>query len=329
MLGFFSSLEENPNRFSGIIPVTLSLDMDGFGGAVIGNLFKINEEILPKGYKFNTNGVGRQLGFLVKGFNHALSNNDWITTIDAYPFIIPSNEEIKLNNQFWITFIEKGLDITLITPPGTPPPAGKPPAPGSKFKILPFKQTALYNDPAFRAKVKAIADKYKLNDEDILKICYKESAGHNPQAALYYKEKNNPNPGPLQVNDPRPGYYLFGGGLFGFTQIVVPTTGAGSLENIVNADALTQLDYYEKLLASYKKQITGANLAALYMNNFLPVLVKDVKAGKMDTILQAPGLSAYAISSQNSGIATAAGKKPGDALTVADWYKYIDTLFKL
>ena len=62
MLGFFSSLEENPNRFSGIIPVTLSLDMDGFGGAVIGNLFKVNEEILPKGYKFNTGGVGRPLG---------------------------------------------------------------------------------------------------------------------------------------------------------------------------------------------------------------------------------------------------------------------------
>jgi len=152
MLGFFSLLEENPNRFSGIIPVTLSLDMDGFGGAVIGNLFKVNEEILPKGYKFNTGGIGRQLGFLVKGFNHMLANNDWVTTIDAYPFIIPSNEEIKINNDFWAVFIEKGLDITTITPftPVASTTADKAPPSGL---VYPFIGDYVLTSPALEARI--------------------------------------------------------------------------------------------------------------------------------------------------------------------------------
>lgn len=124
MLGFFSLLEENPNNFSGIIPVTLSIDMDGFGGVVIGNLFKVNEEILPKSYKFfNTGGAGRQLGFLVKAFNHRLENNDWITTIDAYPFIIPaSNDIVPAAAGFWSKFITEGLNLTSLAnlPPTSP-----------------------------------------------------------------------------------------------------------------------------------------------------------------------------------------------------------------
>ena len=116
MLGFFSQLKENPNNFSGIIPVTLSIDMDGFGGVVIGNLFKINEEILPAGYKFfNTGGTGRQLGFLVKAFNHKLENNDWVTTIDAYPFIIPASGDIAVaTDGFWSKFITEGINLSAL-----------------------------------------------------------------------------------------------------------------------------------------------------------------------------------------------------------------------
>jgi hypothetical protein len=124
MLGFFSSLKENPNNFSGIIPVTLSIDMDGFGGVVIGNLFKINEEILPKSYKFfNTGGTGRQLGFLVKAFNHRLENNDWVTTIDAYPFIIPASNDIVIAaDGFWSKFITEGINLSSLSnlPPTSP-----------------------------------------------------------------------------------------------------------------------------------------------------------------------------------------------------------------
>jgi lysozyme family protein len=113
MIGFLSSISEaSPNAaFTGIIPITLSIDIDGIGGIVIGNLFKINDNILPAGYK-GMSGVGRQLGFLVKGFNHRLENNDWITTIEAYPFLIPETADIKLSNlNYWEQFFKLGTTI--------------------------------------------------------------------------------------------------------------------------------------------------------------------------------------------------------------------------
>jgi hypothetical protein len=117
MIGFLSSISEaSPNAvFTGIIPITLSIDIDGIGGVIIGNLFKINDNILPAGYK-GTSGIGRQLGFLVKGFNHRLENNDWVTTIEAYPFLIPSPADISsLNLTYWEQFFEIGTAINTAT----------------------------------------------------------------------------------------------------------------------------------------------------------------------------------------------------------------------
>ena len=152
-LGFFSSLDENPNRFSGIIPVMLSLDMDGFGGAVIGNLFKINEEVLPKSYKFGNGGVGRQLGFLVKNFNHKIENNDWTTTIEAYPFIIPDTSRGETNNiQFWMKFMTEGIDVNTISSfaPVTSTTVGKTIPSGL---VYPFNLDFVLKSPALEARI--------------------------------------------------------------------------------------------------------------------------------------------------------------------------------
>jgi lysozyme family protein len=119
MIGFLSSISDaSPGAaFTGIIPITLSIDIDGIGGIVIGNLFKINDNILPSGYK-GMSGVGRQLGFLVKGFNHRLENNDWITTIEAYPFLIPEAADIKLSNlNYWEQFFKLGTKIAATRKP--------------------------------------------------------------------------------------------------------------------------------------------------------------------------------------------------------------------
>ena len=105
LLGFLSDVEGTNNfRFNGIIPVTLSIDMDGIGGIVIGNLFVINNDVLPASYK-NITGYGRKLGFLVKGLNHRLENNDWVTSIDAYPFLIPNKSDTAyINGSLWNRF---------------------------------------------------------------------------------------------------------------------------------------------------------------------------------------------------------------------------------
>ena len=103
LIGGVSEGSGNPNQFKAIIPVMLSFDMDGIGGIIIGNIFKINDNVLPSGYKET---ISRKLGFLVKSFNHKIENSDWITTIEAYPVVL----ENELNTTtYLIDFFQKAL----------------------------------------------------------------------------------------------------------------------------------------------------------------------------------------------------------------------------
>jgi hypothetical protein len=111
MFGYFNALPQDQQAFNGIIPVVLSMDIDGIGGIVIGNLFKINEEILPSGYK--TENLGRKLGFLVKSFSHKVENNDWITTIEAYPYLIPGFKS-PTSPAYWNKYLG-AVDVGLIS----------------------------------------------------------------------------------------------------------------------------------------------------------------------------------------------------------------------
>ena len=67
---------KNINK-AAIIPFELEITLDGISGVIIGNVFTINEDILPSGY--SNAGVG----FVVTGVSHSLQNNDWTTTIKA------------------------------------------------------------------------------------------------------------------------------------------------------------------------------------------------------------------------------------------------------
>lgn len=111
------------NTFKAIIPTELSVEMDGIGGIVIGNIFTINQDIVPKGYQSVT---GRKLGYLVGKLGHSISNNDWITNIYAYPIILETSKTDpvwkKWNNQEYANspnnVILKGADgKPLITAP--------------------------------------------------------------------------------------------------------------------------------------------------------------------------------------------------------------------
>jgi hypothetical protein len=69
-------LQFNPEiNFKALIPFELEMVLDGIGGFVIGQIFTVNKNILPKDY-YNKN-----LGFIITGISHDLSKNDWITTI--------------------------------------------------------------------------------------------------------------------------------------------------------------------------------------------------------------------------------------------------------
>jgi hypothetical protein len=85
------SICDDPNQFKSIIPTKLSITMDGIGGLVIGNLFRIPEDSLPRGYKGGK--IGRKLGYIVTGISHKIDTSFWETTIDSQTVILEANEK--------------------------------------------------------------------------------------------------------------------------------------------------------------------------------------------------------------------------------------------
>jgi murein DD-endopeptidase MepM/ murein hydrolase activator NlpD len=86
IINYYRSLTNTDNKNRSIIPYKLSITMDGIGGIVIGNLFKIRDELLPKGYRGGGAGP-KKIAHTVLGLNHSLQNNDWVTNIESQ-FII-------------------------------------------------------------------------------------------------------------------------------------------------------------------------------------------------------------------------------------------------
>lgn len=98
LIKFYQNLTNSNTKNRAIIPTKLSVTMDGIGGLVIGHMFKIPEDLLPKGYKGET--LGSKLGYTVTGIGHSISNNDWTTNIDAQTIILddPSGTNLKYSD---------------------------------------------------------------------------------------------------------------------------------------------------------------------------------------------------------------------------------------
>lgn len=85
------------NVYKTIIPTELNVTLDGIGGIIIGNLFKINEDIVPNGYK----GVlGRKLAYIVTSLGHNISDNDWTTNLKAYPIVFEQSKGTEVYKQW-------------------------------------------------------------------------------------------------------------------------------------------------------------------------------------------------------------------------------------
>ena len=81
MIRYFQGVTSSKAKNRAIIPVKISLTMDGIGGLIIGHLFKIPQDLLPRGYKLDS--TGGKLLQIVTGISHRVNNGDWTTTIDA------------------------------------------------------------------------------------------------------------------------------------------------------------------------------------------------------------------------------------------------------
>ena len=59
-----------------MIPISLSLTLDGLSGMKIYNKYTITEDFLPQSYKDN-------IEFIIKGINHTIDGNGWITNLEG------------------------------------------------------------------------------------------------------------------------------------------------------------------------------------------------------------------------------------------------------
>ena len=80
---------KNPkNTTSSIIPLKFNAKLDGIGGIVIGNVFKIAPDRLPKGYQ------GKDVHFIVMGEEQNIDGKqDWTTTINGHLILLGAPDE--------------------------------------------------------------------------------------------------------------------------------------------------------------------------------------------------------------------------------------------
>lgn len=78
-----------------IIPINLTLSIDGISGIVIGNVFRVDPSRLPRAYR------QRRVGFVALGEDQNItSGQDWTTNIRGQLILFPSLEEIKNLGKF-------------------------------------------------------------------------------------------------------------------------------------------------------------------------------------------------------------------------------------
>jgi hypothetical protein len=94
LIVYFQSITTSTGKNRNLIPVKFSFEMDGIGGLVIGHMFRLPNNILPRGYK-GEKGVGSQLGQAITSIGHTITNGDWVTKIDALNIVLNDNKSQK------------------------------------------------------------------------------------------------------------------------------------------------------------------------------------------------------------------------------------------
>jgi hypothetical protein len=169
---FLSNLDrfDERNMFKTIIPTELSITLDGLGGIVIGNLFKINQDIVPKGY---SNVATRQLAYIVTKLGHNIADNDWTTELSAYPVVFENKQGKDVQRQ-WDGNEYPGSSTII---------RGKN---GNILKLDRTISTCNFNQTRYAAAVKFFIDKgYSQEATAALVGSFLQESELNPQAVNY------------------------------------------------------------------------------------------------------------------------------------------------
>lgn len=83
---YLSTAMTSVSTFNSVIPLEFSATLDGIAGVVIGNMFKVQKDRLPKAYA-NSN-----IGFIVFNEDQKVSGQDWTTNISGKMTLLPRPE---------------------------------------------------------------------------------------------------------------------------------------------------------------------------------------------------------------------------------------------
>lgn len=286
---------EKGTRASAMIPVSLNFSIDGMSGFGMGQSFTIDPQFLPYTYDLSlTDPYGEQdrdrtIAFVMVGLDHTIEGNQWTSNVRSN-MIYAKNQ-----NDFNAAKIEQlkesgGLRFSESTGVSY----------GSTYLPASVKSSSNFqtfiSQAGVKQKVESIAAELGVTPDDLY-IIFKAESGFN------HKIENSI-------------------GAVGLIQFL-PSTAKGlgtTTTALKNMTALEQLDYVRKYFIGRKGQYKNAY--DLYMQTFYPLAL-----GKpANFVIQSSKETAELISKQNPAIARAAGKNPGDPLTVADFYKYVSSL---
>lgn len=150
IINYYRTTTADSNNNRSIIPTKLSIELDGIGGLIIGNIFRIPNDLLPRGYKGDGAGPAK-IGYVVTGLGGSIgNNNDWVSKIEAQFIILDEPkgfdpaEALKIIAKTFTIVADvdevsdqTANDVKNLTPP--PPPKG-----GSQNAML-QATNAIYN----------------------------------------------------------------------------------------------------------------------------------------------------------------------------------------
>jgi hypothetical protein len=101
-------------NFKALIPFKLTIKLDGIGGIIVGEIFKVKQNVLPRNYS------NKNLGFIITDIQHELIRNDWETTLTTQICLLDAVELgkdfIKDTRQGFKEYLALGIKDSLLYP---------------------------------------------------------------------------------------------------------------------------------------------------------------------------------------------------------------------
>ena len=287
--------QSSGSRASVMIPISLNFTTDGIGGISMYQSFTVSEDLLPYTYAARSDrNLGydkdclNKIGFCIVGLTHRLENNSWTTDVRAN--MVYTKRESDYQDTVDIVGSQKNFRDTN----------------SSDSSVLNFQKAGFIKnqgkaltEPGFDEALTAMCDRLGCNKNDMLAVMRAES-GLDPSAENIQ------------------GGHVVAAGLIQFTKASRPN----DYLTMSSKSGVEQLKYVEQYYAPYKGNLT--NVYKLYAVTFLPAIVNHINED--NKVLEFKNLSAERISSQNPAVARAAGKSPGDPLTIGDFKKYVRSI---